>query len=219
VRVAAASAKEFDSLDEVKIPVAETKPQTHPSAGFVPVAPERPKFNTSRELKLAGMLDQGNTNLKIVIPTGHNMPKAEAGPVNGHAGNKSTPATPEKDAMRKRKGLLGTPVRKAAAVLMLLVGFSVLLYGTQSYLSGRGISLLDWARGVKQGTAIANINLRSDPSPRKDPVGYVPKDSRVRIVNISDNWYEIDVVEYGGPKRNQDDSDHGWVNKQYVDLR
>ncbi len=47
----------------------------------------------------------------------------------------------------------------------------------------------------------------------------VPKDSRVKILNTSENWYEIEVTDYGRPKENPDYADRGWVFSKYVDVQ
>jgi hypothetical protein len=46
----------------------------------------------------------------------------------------------------------------------------------------------------------------------------IPKDSRVRIKNTKESWYEIEVIEYGRPKENADYADRGWVRARYVDI-
>jgi hypothetical protein len=70
-----------------------------------------------------------------------------------------------------------------------------------------------------EGVALSDVNLRPSAGVEGNPVGMVPKNSRVRIVNSKDNWYEVDVVEFGRPKENPADAEHGWVNKRYIDVR
>ena len=47
----------------------------------------------------------------------------------------------------------------------------------------------------------------------------ISKDSRVKILNTSDNWYEVEVIEYGRPKENLNFADRGWVYAKYVDVQ
>jgi hypothetical protein len=141
---------------------------------------------------------------------------------NGTPNNRYRPISDEEIARAKQKRFFSKPLRRVIALFVLLFAFSVILYGTQSFLSGRGLSLGNLTRlftGRSEGVASSDINLRPESNAKKEAIGLVPKDSRLRIVNSTDNWYEIDVIEYGRPKQNPDDADHGWVNKQYVDLR
>jgi hypothetical protein len=41
----------------------------------------------------------------------------------------------------------------------------------------------------------------------------------VRIVNTRENWYEVEVTEYGRPKENDDFADSGWVYAKYIDVQ
>jgi hypothetical protein len=47
----------------------------------------------------------------------------------------------------------------------------------------------------------------------------VSKGSRVKILDTSDNWYEVEVIEYGRPKENSNYADRGWVYAKYVDVQ
>ena len=224
VRIAAESAHEIEDLEDLEeIPIKrDLVPQSHISAGFIPVAPEKPKFTTSRDLKLAGMLEHGNTNLKIVIQTSPRDLQYIHKPENGSLDRSYKPPLNNGAIKTKKKTSFRKMVRRATVLLILLGVFSVVLYGTQAYLRSRGFSFGNfsgWVTGHSEGVASSDINLRPDASAKKDPIGLVPRDSKVRIVNSTDNWYEIDVIEYGRPKQDPGYADHGWVNKQYVDLR
>jgi hypothetical protein len=123
------------------------------------------------------------------------------------------------NSSRKERKNYKRRFRRIVVLVAALFIFSGVLYGTYSFVRGRGISIGSVFGWRSEGVATSNMNLRPEPNARKDAIGFVPKDSRLRIVNSADNWYEVDVVEYGHPKQNADDADHGWVNKQYVDLR
>jgi len=236
VKIAAELAHEIEDIKDLEqVPLGEdVKPQTYISAGYIPAAPEKPRFNTTSELKLSAVMNENVPNPRIVVKIGQEPPVqtaaqgaappaklAQNGSLNrnyrpAYADNSGSPARP------KRKSFFQRQLRRIAALLFLLGIFAFVLYGTQAYLRSRGFSLGNfsgWVTGHSEGIALSDINLRPDASARKDAIGLVPKDSRVRIVNSSDNWYEIDVIEYGRPKQNPGDADHGWVNKQYVDLR
>jgi serine/threonine protein kinase len=221
VKIAAESAEQIKSLEQVQIPENVT-PKSQVSAGFVPLAPEKPKFNTSRELKLSGVMNETVPNPKIVVRIDHSAAAPVKAARNGSLNRKYKPPSFDNASRPKRKRFLRTPFRRLAALLALLVIFSGVLYGTQAYLRSKGFSFYSLGSlitGHSEGVATNNMKLRPEPSVRKEPIGLVPKDSRLRIVNSSENWYEVDVIEYGRPKQNADDADHGWVTKQYVDLR
>jgi serine/threonine protein kinase len=222
VKIAAESAREIDNIEEV--PVDESlKPQSYISAGYIPTAPEKPKFTTTSELKLSDAIkEEEGHNPRIVVQIGNafgQQPAQLPQPVsaNGSLGRNYRPVSPDAQKRPKKNRTL----RRAAALLILLGVFSLFLYGIQAYLRSRGFV---WGSGIvwfsrQEGVASSDINLRPEASAKKDPTGLVPKGSRVRIVNSTDNWYEVDVVEYGRPKQDPAYADHGWVNKQYVDLR
>ncbi len=226
VKIVAASTEQVENLEEVPVP-EDVVPQSHISKGYIPHAPEKPEFTTSRELKLSAVMDQHAPNPKIVVPIGGqpvSPPVKQTG--NGALNDRYRPvskaAAPAAAAGPHRKSSFRKHLRRLTVLLGLLAVFSLVLYGTQSYLSGRGFSLGSLTRvftGRQEGVASSDINLRPEANARKEAIGLVPRDSRVRIVNSTDNWYEIDVIEYGRPKQDPNDADHGWVNKQYVDLR
>ena len=101
----------------------------------------------------------------------------------------------------------------------MLFVFSGILYGTHSYLRGKGI-LPEIKNPFSKPTGIAtsDVNLRSTGDANGQKIGLVPKNSRVRIVNSKDNWYEIDITEFGRPKETPTDAEHGWVNKKFIDV-
>lgn len=224
VKIAAESTEQVKSLEQVPLP-KDVIPKSQVSAGFIPLAPEKPEFDTSRELKLAGLLEQGNTHLKIVIQTNPleaHLAKQSANGAAGAAGLRTAPVLNKRPAKPKQKPVVKRPLYRLVLLVTLLIAFSAVLYGTQALLRSRGFSLGNLSGlvlGYSEGVASSDINLRPESNTRRDPIGLVPKDSRLRIVNSTDNWYEVDVIEYGRPKQNSDDADHGWVNKQYVDLR
>ncbi len=228
VKIAAESTERIPSLEQVPIP-EDVKPQSHIPTGYTPHAPEKPKFNTSRELKLSAVMNAELPNPKIVVRIGQEafVPPVNI-PPNGALNRGYPPAHAAYDARDKspakpkRRSFWQKQLQRIAVLVFLLGVFSVVLYGTQAYLRGRGFSLGNlsgWVTGYSQGVASSDINLRPEPNAKKDAIGLVPKDSRLRIVNSTDNWYEVDVIEYGRPKQDPGDADHGWVNKQYVDLR
>ncbi|HEY0049907.1 MAG TPA: SH3 domain-containing protein, partial [Pyrinomonadaceae bacterium] len=121
----------------------------------------------------------------------------------------------EAEPVRKKSFL-----RRAGVLLLFLAVFAGALFVTQSYLrTGRIFPEIKNPFVSQQGIAINDVNLRTEANADSQKIGLVPKSSRVRIVNSKDNWYEVDVLEYGRPKENAADADHGWVNRRYIDIQ
>ena len=68
----------------------------------------------------------------------------------------------------------------------------------------------------REGVTTTDLNLRPDPSPEKDPIGLAENGSRVRVLTVNSNWYEVQVLQHARPKADQYTSDRGWVNKKYL---
>jgi serine/threonine protein kinase len=189
-------------------------PQAHVAKGYTPLAPRRPSFNTSRELKLNHLIKANRAPL--VVPITRIEP--EKNPILQTPSLEVAPHEPVivyKPARHEK-----TFLRRVAAFLIFLGIFAGILYATHNYLRGRGV-LTGIGSPFKQtlGVAVSDVNLRPAAGVDNEPIGVVPKNSRVRIVNSKDNWYEIDVVEFSRPKENQADADHGWVNRRYIDVQ
>ncbi len=188
-------------------------PQAHVARGYTPLAPQRPRFNTSRELKINNLTESNRAPLVVPIKNVAVQSNSPAQPLIPEI----VPVQPEiasKPAKRKKSFL------QRFATFVIFIGiFAGILYGTHNYLRGRGI-IPEIKNPFKspQGTATSDVNLRPTAGATGDPIGLVPRNSRVRIVNSKDNWYEIDVIEFSRPKENSTDAEHGWVNKRYIDI-
>jgi len=202
-------------------------PQPHVSKGYSPLAPTKPRFDTSRDLRAKHPLISVKKELEMPVEVIYEPPTLSdlAVPPTQRTSNEIFPQeqpvfeqseVPEAIApIRKHRKF----VRTAAAALMLLAVFVGLLYGTHYYITRSGI-FSDTIRSFSAQTGIANtdINLRPEPSVRNEPFGVVTKDSRVRILNEQDNWYQIDVIEQGRDRSPAPTSDRGWVNGRYIDI-
>ncbi len=191
-----------------------THPQAHVAQGYSPLAPQRPRFNTSRELKLNNLIESNRAPLVVPIT----QIEIDKSPIAQPIIQKTEPREPVviyKPTKRKKNFL------QRIAVFVIFIGiFAGILYATHSYLRGRGI-LPEISNPFKEtlGIAVSDINLRPTAGVSGEPIGIVPKNSRVRIVNSKDNWYEIDVVEFSRPKESASDAEHGWVSKRYIDIQ
>ena len=206
-------------------PKLQTSPQAHVARGYTPIAPQKPSFNTSRDLKLKNLPQLANASPVISLDARRNFNPIQNNHVNG---NLNQPPNPQPNVFENQPivvdKIISTPKKpqkflKRLAIFVILIGmFTGILLATHSYLSGLGIlpkfgSLF----GGKTGTANTDVNLRSAPNANSDRIGFVTKNSRVRIVNSQNNWYQIDVIEQGRQVDGQTSENHGWVNGRYID--
>ncbi len=207
-----------ESLSEIRIR-PHTVPQAHVAKGYTPLAPQKPRFSTSQDLKLKDLPIADRAPL--VVPIGKangigELPKSQPPVAEAENGNHPVLESFQNPAPRKKNRL----VRRLMMLMIFLGAFAGILYSTHNYLRGRGI-LPEIRNPFKTQTATANgdIFLRSTPNTNNPPVGLVSKSSRLKIVNSQDNWYEVDVIEYGRPKDKPEYIDHGWVSGKYIDMQ
>ncbi len=190
-------------------------PQAHVAEGYTPIAPQIPRFGTTQDLrqnpKLSALANpplvvKVNEASKMQLPLKTQPEIIEKPPVF------KDEVFYQPDYQPTRKSFF----RRFAAFLLIIGIFAGILYATNVYLRGTSPGGSQFKQ--LSGTANTDVNLRSSASADGDRLGVVPKNSRVRVVNSKDNWYEIDVVEFGSPKENSSDAEHGWVNRRYIDV-
>ncbi len=177
-------------------------PSAHVARGYTPFAPAQPSFEEQAE--------------PAVIPLGTGM-HAPIGRSAGLAGVAQPAAEPKRHvptAKRKRKWL-----RPAATFALFAAIFTTFLYGTATYMRGRGV-LPEFRNPFAARIATANTDIYLRPSPNTDnePVGLVTKNSKVRIVNSQNNWYQVDIVEQGRIRPSQANATRGWLNGKYLNI-
>ncbi len=214
-------------------PKLSETPQAHVSRGYSPLAPQRPRFDTSRELKLKHPfapppIVSGPTGPKHDVPGEIRYPAevrrssyldAEQQPFETPQ-DRSVPTRvmieePDHEHVREKRTL----PRRFATFAILLVIFAGGLYGTSAFLRSRGIiPPISSPFADKMGRANTDINLRPAPNANDDPIGLVTKNSRVRILRSQNNWYQVDVLEQGRDRDSPLATNRGWLNGKYVDL-
>ena len=71
----------------------------------------------------------------------------------------------------------------------------------------------------KTGVASTDVYLRPAPNTDNDPIGLVTKNSKVRIVNSQNNWYQVDVVQQGRDSTTSPGTaKRGWLNGKYLEI-
>lgn len=212
-------------VGEIKTEVSSrqyTSPKAHVARGYTPLAPQQPKFNTSKELKFQNNQVLKNPALVVKVDNSlnpnsfqnqqlNNIPVAQPPAIADEA----PIYQPENEKPKRKKSFL----RRFAVFLIVISVFTGILYGTHSYLRGKGIlPEIKNPFNTPTGVATSDVNLRIAGDAESQKVGLVPKNSRVRIVNSKDNWYEVDITEFSRPKESPSDAEHGWVNKRYIDV-
>ncbi len=184
-------------------------PKAHVARGYTPLAPQKPTFNTSKEMKFQN--NQVLKNPAVVVKVDNAMKLNEF--QNQQLSNIPIPPPPviqTENKPPKRKNFF---LRRFAIALIVLFVFSGILYGTHSYLRGKGILPSFSIFNTREGFSKRDVPLRSDSNSNATQIGLVPKNSRIKIVNETETWFEIDVIEFGKTK-DSDWADHGWIAKK-----
>ena len=188
-------------------------PQPHVSRGYTPIAPERPSFEAVAE-KMASMIPPAYSPPTAAgrnASVNERVPGDEGVLVDARISALNSVA----DTPRKKR----RAIRRIAAFLIFVSLFTGILYGTASFMRGRGI-FPEIRNPFKTQTGVANtdIYLRPSPNTDNDPIGLVTKNSKVRIVNSQNNWYQVDIVEQGRDRPAQPNATRGWLNGKYLEI-
>jgi len=188
----------------------------------VPQAPPRPAFELPSNLPSAQAAN-GSRRARIVVPVA-GAPAAEPPAPRQRAGE-IIAAMPDANRRRPVPHPVGSkkPRRGTGVIvaIILVAVFAAMLFATQKYIRSR------WAQSTtttvtspnivgREAITVTDLNLRSDPSPVNDRIGLAEQGSRVRILNASSNWCEVQVLEHGRVKDDPSSSDRGWVNRRYL---
>jgi serine/threonine protein kinase len=211
-------------------------PKAHVARGYTPLAPQKPDFNTSKEMKFQNNQILKNPAIVVKVDNATRLNQFPNQALNqfqnqplGNMPLSNIPVSPQPPVIQQDEFIFQEEIdkpkrqksftRRLATFLVVIFVFTGILYGTHRYLRGVGI-LPEITNPFSHPTGKANsdVNLRVDGDADSQKIGLVPKNSRVRIVNSKDNWYEVDIIEYGRPKETPTDADHGWVNKRYIDV-
>jgi uncharacterized protein YgiM (DUF1202 family) len=106
------------------------------------------------------------------------------------------------------------------------MAFSGMLYATYRYVQNvRGGGEQRQGQQPQAGAGGANtsvvgseriaktdVNLRKGPDTSYTKVGLAESGSRLKVLQVSGNWYQVQVIEHSRPKADPDSADEGWVN-------
>lgn len=210
-------------------------PQPHVARGYTPIAPLQPSFQGVRvsqppytrpaysppQNAISPQVSSPRVSNRIPMHPDKGSPSPQTSEnqptISPYMDRKATAANSNALAQPKKKR---RTFRRLATFAVFSAIFIGALYGTASYMRGRGMIPTITNPFAAQKTAVANtdIYLRPTPNTDNDPIGLVTKNSRVRIVNSRDNWYQVDVVEQGRVRPNATNATRGWLNGKYIDI-
>lgn len=131
----------------------------------------------------------------------------------------------------RRQERVGPPVdsvlpaskkRRALVAVGLILAFSGMLLATHKYVTTRWNPLSQVTQTVepviigREGVTTTDVNLRPVANAANVPIGLAESGSKVKVLRIDENWYEVQVVEHARPKVEPYSADRGWINKRYV---
>ena len=114
--------------------------------------------------------------------------------------------------------------RRALVALGLILAFSGMLLATHKYVTTRWNPLGAIQRPAerpiigREGVTTTDVNLRPGANVANVPIGLAESGSKVKVLSVDNNWYEVQVVQHGRPKIDPYSSDRGWVNKRFVEF-
>ena len=126
-----------------------------------------------------------------------------------------------------RKTWFTEHARPWIVAVLLLAGFALLLLGIQYQVRSRQRSAASRPSTTTTGTAAANtgglqagremltttnVNLRTGPGRSYERIGEVEGGSRVRILQVSGNWCEVEIIQRGSPRIAGESADRGWLD-------
>jgi serine/threonine protein kinase len=110
-------------------------------------------------------------------------------------------------------------MRRFIIGLVLVLVFAGMLAATYSYFRGHGL----WPSNSpaepvgREGTATTDVNLRSGPGTGNPTVGLAETGSRLRVLSINGDWFEVQIITHGRPKRDAAAADRGWMIRKVGD--
>jgi eukaryotic-like serine/threonine-protein kinase len=198
---------------------------------FSPAPPPAPTFDRETRPTHGG----GTQRHRFVVPIARGgsaaaaLVEAEPGPFPAPRAGSDNPSAPFRQTQPEaleRETRAPSRLRKWGVALLLLLAFSGMLYATYRYVQNvRGGGEQRQGQRPQAGAPAAptgvvgseyfaktDVNLRKGPDTSFDKVGMAENGSRVKVLQVSGRWYQVQVVEHARPKADPDSADEGWVN-------
>lgn len=212
-----------DGEESTVIRSRTVEPQPHVARGYTPIVPDQPNFETVDETRIDTPPPTIRTPIELKMPRPTMPPPPKGGPAAAFSpyapptktaiGNPNNTAVAEKPKKKRRK------LRTLAIFLVLIAAFGGILFGTANYMRGR-VTLPEIRNPFKTQTGVAktDVFLRAGPDADTDKIGLVTKNSKVKIVNSQNNWYQVDVIEQGQARNTPLTATRGWLNGKFLDI-
>ena len=190
---------------------------------FTKAAPPQPRFQEAHVQDRSNLPIDSPRRPRIVVPFNKVRPEPPA--ITGRQQRLDTLRTRglgPADAVGHREAPPASRSRRFLVALLLILAFSGMLLATHKYVTshwnpGGWIPQLGETFVVgREGVTTTDVNLRPDASASNEPIGLAEIGSKIKVLNIDNNWYEVQVLEHSRPKTDQYSSDRGWINKKFV---
>jgi serine/threonine protein kinase len=195
-------------------------------------APPRPRFDSRDVIQRTRVGGNGTNRPRIVVPVASAgqgarvQPQAAAPPAHAPARQAAVPNVAQHvqsadEFVYDRRPPGRGRVFRALVALAIIVAFAGILVATHYYVS-RQRSATPATTGESseavgiEGFVRTDVRLRPDPSTSNRPLGIVTNGSRVRVLSVKNNWYEIQVLQQG--RDDPQAGDRGWINKRFFGL-
>ncbi len=132
----------------------------------------------------------------------------------------------------KQPGLIASRNARLLVAVLLVAALAGMLYATHNYVRSRfwnatpaattpaqQSGAADTANIGREAIATTNVKLRPDPSINNDPIGLAEMGSRVRVLSVRNNFYEVQVLQHSQPKADPNSKDRGWLNKRFLEIQ
>jgi serine/threonine protein kinase len=197
----------------------ELTPQAHVSRGYTPIVPEQPDFEAVPDPLFNAA--PRSERMQPALPAERPINVGLMGAITPTEGNIEIK---DDDSVFILSAAIEPPKKKSKFLRRFMVFaifltiFAGILFGTHAYMRNAGI-LPEFKNPFKTQTAVAttDIFLRSQASADSQSIGYVTKNSKVKIVNSQNNWYQVDILEQGRKWPGQT-ANRGWLNGKYLDI-
>jgi hypothetical protein len=104
-------------------------------------------------------------------------------------------------------------------VLVLAIGTYILF--SFNYQTSQNMNVSRQANTIGQDAiviAITDVNLRDGPAASFNAIGLVESGSRVRVIKVENNWFQVRVLERARLKVDPNSADEGWAHSRWFSL-
>jgi len=114
--------------------------------------------------------------------------------------------------------------KRAIVAVGLILAFSGMLLATHKYVTTRWNPLSTIPRLSdtfivgREGVTTTDVKLRPEAGTARPEIGLAELGSKVKVLSVNNNWYEVEIIQHGRPKVDPYSSDRGWLNKRYVEF-